>query len=179
MRDNNTGKVAVGATLSVLALLLVILILALAVAPDRSTPAIVTPAPTVDIALSGNEESTLPRCEPGVSFNSLAAALEKAPAVCQLSLQRESVNLFLQNIDKFPNIKILHLPSHNLSSFPPELTRLSSLVILNLANNNIRSLPKEVATMQSLRYIFLRGNPVTREGVQEVGALMPRTKIVF
>jgi len=93
---------------------------------------------------------------------SLEQALKEDPLkVYKLSLRKNKLKEFPEEVYQFKNLQVLDISKNKISYFPRKLTVFSYLQELNFSNNNISSIPKEIGKIPHLKKLILNQNKLT------------------
>jgi Leucine-rich repeat (LRR) protein len=136
-------------------------------------------------------------------IDALPASVGKLVSLKKLIMDLNFVTTLPAEVGQMKSLKELSLRWNGLTSLPAEVVQMSSLEVLNLTNNCLTTLPEEIGNMKSLKVLRinynniqklpatlanlagtlkildLSNNPMGRQWISEVKAMLPNTQVIF
>ena len=113
-------------------------------------------------------------------LSNLPAEVGRMQALKELSIRRNALRSLPAEIGQLKNLEVLSLTNNNLETLPEEIGELTKLKILRLDFNNIQELPASLAKLQgNLKLLVIKGNPLGKQWLSEIKAMLPNTQIEF
>lgn len=103
-------------------------------------------------------------------FTSLEEAKKTPEIVFNLSLQKQKLVVFPNELVGFKNLRSLDLSKNKLSLIPIEIKNLKQLEVLNLSKNKISRIPPAIGALSELESLLLAKNDIEKVP-KEIGAL--------
>ncbi|MBI1226243.1 MAG: hypothetical protein GC192_13500 [Bacteroidetes bacterium] len=113
-------------------------------------------------------------------LNSLPAEIGQMKSLKELSVRWNALTKLPVPIAQLENLEVLNLTNNSLSELPEEICNMKNLKVLRVNFNNIQSLPKSLGNLAgSLKILDLSHNPMGRQWISEVKAMLPNTQVIF
>lgn len=113
-------------------------------------------------------------------LSSLPAEIGQMKSLKELSLRWNALKSLPAEIAQLQNLEVLNLTNNSLSELPAEICNMKNLKVLRVNFNNIQALPKSLANLAgTLKILDLSNNPMGRQWISEVKAMLPNTQIIF
>lgn len=113
-------------------------------------------------------------------LSTLPAEIGQMKSLKELSLRWNALTKLPAEIAQLNNLEVLNLTSNNLGSLPEEICNMKNLKVLRVNFNNIQALPKSLANLSgTLKILDLSHNPMGRQWISEVKAMLPNTQVIF
>lgn len=106
-----------------------------------------------------------------ITYTSLSEALKTPEKVYKLSLRKNKLEVFPEDILLLTNLRFLDLSRNKIIEIPPGINKLILLEELRLSRNKIEVIPKEVMQLLNLRGLYLNQNYIAALPV-EIGNLI-------
>ncbi len=98
----------------------------------------------------------------------------------RLSMDDNMLTSIPVQLFELSNLTILELGGNGLTEIPAGIDSLKELKKLDLSNNQLRSVPKGLSNLSlNLKDLYLQGNQIPRDEIDNLIAALPSTKIRF
>jgi Leucine-rich repeat (LRR) protein len=91
-------------------------------------------------------------------YTDLAEALKDPDKVVKLSLRKQKLKAFPEDIYRFKNLQYLDLGKNHLKEVPENIDTLQKLQVLILSRNSIEFLPREIGKLKNLKILNVNQN---------------------
>ncbi len=88
-------------------------------------------------------------------------SLSDSLTLTEISLRREQLNEFPEDLLHFKNLESLDLRNNKLDSIPNSISKLSKLKKILLSRNTFNHFPEALKTLQQLEHVDLWDNSIT------------------
>ena len=113
-------------------------------------------------------------------LSSLPAEIAGLKSLRSLSVQHNMLRSLPASIGQLKNLEMLTLTDNQLTTLPEEIGQLTNLKMLRIDNNHIQQLPASIANLKgNLRLLVLTGNPLGKQKMAEIKAMLPNTVVEF
>ncbi len=113
-------------------------------------------------------------------LSALPAEIGQIKSLKELSIRWNALTSLPAEIAQMSSLEVLNLTNNNISTLPEEICNMKSLKVLRLNFNNIQKLPTSLANLSgTLKILDLSNNPMGRQWLSEVKAMLPNTQVIF
>ncbi|MCC6726378.1 MAG: leucine-rich repeat domain-containing protein [Saprospiraceae bacterium] len=112
--------------------------------------------------------------------STLPAEVAQMKSLKELSLRWNSLKSLPAEVAQMSSLEVLNLTNNSLTTLPDEIGNMKSLKVLRVNYNNIQKLPASLANLAgTLKILDLSNNPMGRQWISEVKAMLPNTQVIF
>jgi Leucine-rich repeat (LRR) protein len=113
-------------------------------------------------------------------LSALPAEIGQMKSLKELSIRWNALTSLPAEIAQMNSLEVLSVTNNNLTSLPAEICNMKNLKVLRLNFNNIQKLPASLANLSgTLKILDLSNNPMGRQWISEVKAMLPNTQVIF
>lgn len=98
----------------------------------------------------------------------------------ELNIRQNGLKKLPASMGQLINLEVLSLTNNNLTELPEEIGNLKNLKVLRLDLNHIQSLPLTIINLKdTLKILVLKGNPLDKQWLSDIKAMLPNTHIEY